>query len=125
MATLAGKGVEHERHLFHALLMLTWGSMFFEQVYRYDDSAKRFRFRKLAPRMPGSISGIQVACDGGIGVHPTIPVRPGRFGARTSLVGVQSPKIPVDRLVAYVNDQEAGGEPPGVAKASEDTRYAK
>jgi hypothetical protein len=32
--------------------------MFFEQVYRYDDTAKRFRLRKLAPRMPGTISEI-------------------------------------------------------------------
>jgi hypothetical protein len=50
----------HDRHLFHALLMLTWGSMFFEQLYRFDETANRFRLRKLAPRMPGSISEIQV-----------------------------------------------------------------
>lgn len=49
----------HDRHLFHALLMLTWGSMFFEQLYRFDETANRFRLRKLAPRMPGSISEIQ------------------------------------------------------------------
>jgi hypothetical protein len=30
----------HDRHLFHALLMLTWGSMFFEQVYRYDEASR-------------------------------------------------------------------------------------
>jgi hypothetical protein len=40
--------------------MLTWGSMFFEQLYRFDETANRFRLRKLAPRMPGSISEIQV-----------------------------------------------------------------
>ena len=50
----------HDRHLFHALLMLTWGSMFFEQLYRFDETANRFRLRKLAPRMPGGISEIQV-----------------------------------------------------------------
>jgi hypothetical protein len=55
----------HDRHLFHALLMLTYGHMFFEQVYRYDDAARRFRLRKLAPRMPGTISEIQSARDGG------------------------------------------------------------
>jgi hypothetical protein len=33
----------HDRHLFHALLMLTWGSMFFEQLYRFDETANRFR----------------------------------------------------------------------------------
>jgi hypothetical protein len=56
----------HDRHLFHALLMLTYGHMFFEQVYRYDDAARRFRLRKLAPRMPGTISEIQIARDGGL-----------------------------------------------------------
>ncbi len=50
----------HDRHLFHALLMLTWGSMFFEQLYRFDETANRFRLRELAPRMPGSIPEIQV-----------------------------------------------------------------
>jgi len=40
--------------------MLTWGSMFFEQLCRIDETANRFRLRKLAPRMPGSISEIQV-----------------------------------------------------------------
>jgi hypothetical protein len=49
----------HDRHLFHALLMLTFGSMFFEQVYRFDESAQRFRLRKLAPRMLGTISEIE------------------------------------------------------------------
>jgi hypothetical protein len=29
----------HDRHLFHALLSLPFGHMFFEQVYRYDDTA--------------------------------------------------------------------------------------
>jgi hypothetical protein len=29
-------------------------------------------------------------------------------GAKTALLGLQSPQIPVNRLVAYVNDQEAG-----------------
>jgi hypothetical protein len=56
----------HDRHLFHALLMLTYGSMFFETVYRFDEAANRFRLRKLAPRMPGSISEIQVVRDGGL-----------------------------------------------------------
>jgi hypothetical protein len=40
--------------------MLIWASMFFEQLYRFDEMAKRFRLRKLTPRMPGSISEIPV-----------------------------------------------------------------
>jgi hypothetical protein len=30
----------HDRHLFHALLMLTWGSMYSEQVHRYDEGLR-------------------------------------------------------------------------------------
>src|SRR5829696_7852727 len=33
----------HDRHLFHALLMITFGNMMFDQVYRFDESTKRFR----------------------------------------------------------------------------------
>jgi hypothetical protein len=98
----------HDRHLFHALLMLTWGSMLFEQANRYDEAARRFRLRKLAPRMPGSLSEIQVARDGGLEHIRQFPSGQSGFNAKTSLIGLQSPKIPVDRLVAYVNDQEAG-----------------
>ena len=98
----------HDRHLFHALLMLTYGHMFFEQVYRYDDAARRFRLRKLAPRMPGTISEIQTARDGGLEYIRQYPSGQSGFGAKTSLIGMQSPQIRVDRLVAYVNDQEAG-----------------
>jgi hypothetical protein len=98
----------HDRHLFHALLMLTYGHMFFEQVYRYDDAARRFRLRKLAPRMPGTISEIQSARDGGLEYIRQYPSGQSGFGAKTSLIGMQSPQIRVDRLVAYVNDQEAG-----------------
>jgi hypothetical protein len=97
----------HDRHLFHALLMLTYGSMFFETVYRFDETASRFRLRKLAPRMPGSISEIQVARDGGLEYIRQYPSGQSGFSAKTSLIAFQSPKIPVDRLVAYVNDQEA------------------
>jgi hypothetical protein len=43
----------HDRHLFHALLNLVYGFMFFESVYRYDEQAKRYRIRKLAPPHAG------------------------------------------------------------------------
>jgi hypothetical protein len=43
----------HDRHLFHALLNLPFGHMYFEQVYRFDDAAQLYRLRKLAPRMRG------------------------------------------------------------------------
>jgi hypothetical protein len=84
------------------------GNSYFEQVYRFDESSSRFRLRKLAPRMPGTISEIQIARDGGLEYIRQYPSGQSGFGAKTSLVGLQSPKIPVDRLVAYVNDQEGG-----------------
>jgi hypothetical protein len=88
--------------------MLTFGHAFFEQVYRFDESANRFRLRKLAPRMPGTISEIQVARDGGLEYIRQHSSGQSGFSARTNLYGLQSPQIPVDRLVAYVNDQEGG-----------------
>lgn len=84
-------------HLRHALLMLDFGHMFFEQVYRIDDTG-RARLRKLGPRLPRTISEIKVASDGGlesIAQHPinlSSKVRP----------------IPVSQLVAYVNEREGG-----------------
>lgn len=79
-------------HLRHALLSLVFGHMFFEQVYRIDEQG-RARLRKLAPRMPRTIMHIGVAQDGGLlGIE--------QYGA---------PKpIPVERLVAYVPEREAG-----------------
>jgi hypothetical protein len=78
-------------------------------VYRFDESSQRYRLRKLAPRMPGTISEIQVARDGGleyIRQHPAGQAF--GLGGKTNLYCLQSPQILVDRLVAYVNDQEAG-----------------
>jgi hypothetical protein len=96
---------------FHALLNLTYGFMMFEQVYGFDERDKRFHLRKLAPRMPGSISEIAVARDGGLEYIRQYPsgVSGGLGQSRVGLLsGLQSPSIGVDRLVAYVNDQEAG-----------------
>jgi hypothetical protein len=89
--------------------MLTFGSIFFEQVYRFDDSSKRFRLCKLAPRMPATISEIGVARDGGLEY-----IKQQASGAASTpsrlvrAVDLQPPEIPVNRLVAHVNDQEAG-----------------
>lgn len=85
-------------HLSQALMMIVYGHAFFEQVYRIGDDG-RARLRKLAPRLPHTISQINVALDGGLEsieqygtvVHDTGPV-----------------KIPVDRLVAYIHDREGG-----------------
>lgn len=88
-------------HLSQALLMLPFGHMFFEQLYRVDPGGDRAHLRKLAPRMPRSIAQIDVAPDGGlisitqsplIAQGATEPLRP----------------IPVARLVAYVHQKEGG-----------------
>jgi hypothetical protein len=63
--------------------------MFFEQVYRYDDAARRFRLRKLAPRMPGTISEIQSARDGGLEYIRQYPSGQSGFGAKRSLIGMR------------------------------------
>lgn len=84
-------------HLRLALLMLPFGHSFFEQVYRPDPAANRLHLRKLAWRPPRTISKVDVAPDGGLeGIR-----QHGRNG-------VGEVKIPVDRLVAYVNDREGG-----------------
>lgn len=85
-------------HLRHALLMLVYGHMYFEQVYRVDEDAGRARLRKLAPRMPKTIEKIDVADDGGL-------ISISQWGTMT---GRRSQPIPVNRLVAYINEQEGG-----------------
>lgn len=87
------------QHLAEALLMLPFGHMFFEQVYRVDPGGDRAHLRKLAPRMPRTIEEIKVAPDGGlVSITQQVPL---------GVSGKQQP-IPVDRLVAYVHDREGG-----------------
>lgn len=77
-----------------ALLMLPFGHMFFEQTVRIDDVG-RVRLRKLGPRMPRTLSAINVADDGGL-----ISIE--------QAAGATKVVIPVERLVAYVHDREGG-----------------
>lgn len=89
------KRFSHDDHLRHALLATTYGHMFFEQVGRVDDDLM-WRLRKLAPRMPQSITEIKVAKDGGLEYIKQHDPKHGMQGA----------KIPIERLVAYVWDRE-------------------
>ncbi|MFC3504819.1 DUF935 family protein [Micromonospora krabiensis] len=84
-------------HLRLALLMLPFGHMFFEQVYRIDGQG-RARLRKLAERMPRTIEKVDVAADGGL-------ISITQYSAKT---GDRARPIPVDRLVAYVLEREGG-----------------
>jgi Protein of unknown function (DUF935) len=88
-----------QEHLREALLMLPFGHMYFEQVYRIDEGGARARLRKLAPRMPKTIEQVNVAADGGL-----ISIRQ----YATTTAGQPQPAIPVDRLVAYIHDREGG-----------------
>jgi hypothetical protein len=82
------------KHLRMALLSLPLGHMPFEQVYRVDGPLPgQTRLRKLAPRMPRTLSAINVAEDGGL--------------VSIEQKGVPQP-IPVSQLVMYAHDQEGG-----------------
>lgn len=81
-------------HLRLALLSVAFGHMFFEQVVRVDEQGM-VRLRKLGPRMPRTLTAINVGSDGGL-------ISIDQAGLTTKVT------IPVDRLVAYVHDREGG-----------------
>lgn len=83
-------------HIRVALLELDFGHSYFEQVFRVDERGLA-HIRKLAWRPPRTISDIDVARDGGL----VAIVQHGAFGSTTV-------RIPVDRLVAYINQREGG-----------------
>jgi hypothetical protein len=85
-------------HLRLSLLMLPMGHSFFEQVYRIDSSG-RARLRKLSQRPSRTIHSVNVDSDGGL-VSIQQWGNPGQQKEPTP--------IPVNRLVAYVNDREGG-----------------
>lgn len=76
-----------------ALLELPHGHSVFEQVYRIEDG--RARLGKLAWRPPRTISKFDVAKDGGL-----IAIE------QWGVFGSTSVRIPVDRLVVFVNERE-------------------
>jgi hypothetical protein len=90
------------RHLSLLLRALIYGHMYFEQVGEVtNDGPNRrqvWRLRKLGARHPRTITEIKVARDGGL-----VSVTQG-WGAPNET----PPEIPVDKLVAYIWDQEPG-----------------
>ncbi|AZA08707.1 phage portal protein family protein [Corynebacterium pseudopelargi] len=82
--------VSWDAHLQKALLALPYGHMFFEQVYQVGDDGLE-HLVKLAPRLPGTVSKINVADDGGLE-----SIEQHALGH-----GGKPPVIPVSRLVAY------------------------
>lgn len=83
-------------HLRLALTMLPYGHSFFEPLYRIDNGMARLR--KLGWRPPRTIAAVNVAPDGGLESIEQDPPE-----GQTKNV-----KIPVSRLVAYVNEREGG-----------------
>jgi hypothetical protein len=97
-----------DEHLRLALLMLTFGHAYFEQVYRIDDRG-RARLRKLGPRLPRTISEIDIAQDGGlVAIRQRAPEASSPSGIGTFGSSRADVVIPVNRLVAYINDREGG-----------------
>ena len=84
---------DFDEHLRLALLELVFGHSVFEQVYRVDDDGM-VRLRKLAWRPPRTISKWDVAADGGL-----VAIEQWGTAGRTV-------RIPVDKLVVYVNERE-------------------
>ncbi len=84
----------HQKHVYQTLLALLYGHMYFEQIGRIVDG--KWRLRKLAPRMPQTISRITVADDGGL-----VAIYQGNNGVLNNDNG-----IPVDRLVGFIFQQE-------------------
>jgi len=76
-----------------ALLELVYGHSFFEQVY--DQQSGRAHLRKLAWRPPRTIAEVDVAKDGGL-----VAIK------QRGTAGSRDVRIPVDRLVAFVNERE-------------------
>jgi hypothetical protein len=79
-------------HLRLALLELVFGHAYFEQVYDVESEPGVTHLKKLAYRPPRTIDTIKVARDGGL----------------ISIKQSEAEPIPVNRLVAYINDREGG-----------------
>ncbi len=110
VAPLRTKGrFSWDDHLRLALLELVFGHSVFEQVYSIDAFGLA-HLAKLAWRPPRTIASFDVARDGGLvsirqhGAGSTAALVNGRPSlTAAALAGV---RIPVDRLVVYVNERE-------------------
>lgn len=110
VAPLRSKGrFSFKEFLRLGLLELVYGHSFFEQVYTIDTSGLA-HLGKLAWRPPRTIADIEVARDGGLvairqhGAGASAPVVNGR--AVLTAMPLTDVRIPVDRLVAFVNERE-------------------
>lgn len=111
--TMAGRNrFDFDDHLRMALLSLPFGCMFFEQVYELDgdEFTGRTVLRKLAPRLPWTLTEINVARDGGLVSIEQTAAEAARnpLGEPVTRKTVGRIVIPVNRMVAYAHDREGG-----------------
>lgn len=89
-----------------ALLELVFGHSVFEQVYSID-AFGRAHLSKLAWRPPRTIESFDVAADGGLVAVRQHGVAFGPSVGRSNFINaIAGVRIPVDRLVVYVNERE-------------------
>lgn len=96
-----------EEFLRLALLELVYGHSYFEQVYRID-AFGRAHLAKLAWRPPRTISEFEVARDGGLVAIKQYGAADGLWSPLFNVRTFGDVRIPVDRLVAFVNEREGG-----------------
>jgi hypothetical protein len=92
----------HSKFVSQAMLAVLYGHTHFEQVGEMVDG--KWRLRKLAPRMPHTIRQINIADDGGL---VSIQQWAGPNMVRDMGLG---PEIPVDRLIAFIFQQEGASQ---------------
>jgi hypothetical protein len=92
------KRFNHNEHLRMALLSPTvYGHMFFEMIGQVLDDTLAWKLNKLDPRMPQSLSRIDVASDGGL-----IDI------VQFDRTNYRGRPIPVSQLVGYPWEKEGG-----------------
>jgi hypothetical protein len=90
-----------------ALLELVYGHSIFEQVYSIDDAGLA-HIGKLAWRPPRTISDIEIAKDGGLIAVKQKGYSGSLVNGRTLGAAFGEVRIPVERLVVFVNEREGG-----------------
>lgn len=103
------QGISWDDYLRHLFLDLVFGHMPFEQVYDVGPPPPALEgrnlpnpmasLRKLGPRMPRSLTGIDVARDGGLEAVRQLVIPPGEMVPRER-------RLEVDRLVYHCNERE-------------------
>lgn len=92
-----------DNHLRHALLALLYGHMYFEQVGQIRSDGL-WHLTKLGPRMPHSIQRILIDQNGGLSAI----TQTGTGATPMSLSSMGALRIPVEKLTAYIWEQEGG-----------------